>query len=322
MGALLRALASIAAAVVMAAPALAQGYPTKSIKIVVPFGAGGPTDVIARLAGERLGAKWGQQIIIENMAGAGGNTGTGVVAKAPADGYTVLAVSTGFIVNPSLYAKVPYDLKTSFAPVSLFAVSPNVISLHPSVPAKTLAELTALVKASPGKFSYAQPSTGSTPHLIGERYKLQFGLDLATVTFNNASVAITTTMGGHTPIAFTALPAAMPAIKSGALRGIAVLSAKRVAGIPDVPTAAEAGVPDLESYTLTGFVIPAATPKEIVDLWARELKAIAAIPEVAKHIENLGFDPVASTPAEFAKRIDDENAKWADIIQKANIRLQ
>lgn len=304
-------------------PAAAQtAYPTKTIRIIVPFGAGGPTDVVARLVAEKVSVAWGQQAIVENMAGAGGNTGTAVAAKSAPDGHTVLVVSTGFIINPSLYAKVPYDLKTTFSPISLFAVSPNVISAHPSFPAGTLKEMIAHVKANPAKYSYAQPSTGSTPHLTGELFKLQHGLDLATVTFNNASMAITTTMGGHTPLAFTALPPAMPGIQAGKLKGLAVLSPKRIPGLPDVPTAAEAGFPELESNTLTGFLAPAGTPQDVIDRWSAEIKRIIALPEVAQNLVNMGFQPVGSTPAEFAARIESESARWTKVIQDARIKVE
>src|SRR4029453_4272953 len=227
------------------------------------FGAGGPTDVIARIIAQKLSEAWGQQVYTENLPGAGGNTGVATVARAPADGYTILVVSTGFMVNPSMYAKIPYDPIKDFAPITLVAASPNVVSVHPSFPAKTLKELVELVKAHPGKYSFAQPSTGSTPHLAGELFKQQYRLDLVTVPFNSAALAINSTIGGHTPIAFTALPPAMANIKDGKLRGLAVLSVRRAPALPDVPTNAEAGIPDLESDTLTGIVAPAGTPKDV-----------------------------------------------------------
>ena len=315
-------LAAALTALLLSPVAMAQtAYPTKSIRLVVPFGAGGPTDVVARLVAEHLSQKWAQQIVIENLVGAGGNTGASAVAKAAPDGYTIMAVSTGFIVNPSLYSKVPYDLKSSFAPISLFAVTPNIVSVHPSVPAKTMKELIDLIKSSPGKFSYAQPGNGSTPHLAAEMLKLQYGLDLATVSHASAAAAITTTLGGHTQVAFTVLPAAQPSIQAGNLRGIAVMAIKRVPGLPDVPTTAEAGIPDQVSDTLTGFVAPAGTPKEIVDKWQADMAAMVALPAVKKQLEDMGFGPVASTPAEFAARIETESAKWAKVIRDAKIRV-
>jgi tripartite-type tricarboxylate transporter receptor subunit TctC len=269
---------------------------------------------------QKLSETWGQQIYAENVPGGGGNTGTAMAARAPADGYTILVVSTGFIVNPSMYSKIPYDPIKDFAPVTLVASSPNVLSVYPQLPAKSVRELIDLIKASPGKFSYAQPGTGSTPHLAGELFKLKFSLDLVTVPFNGAALAINSTMGGHTPITFTALPPAMANIRDGKLRGLAVLSSKRAAVLPDVPTMAEAGIPDQESDTLTGVVVPVGTPQEIVDRWHDEIARIVALPEVKQRLQDLGFDPVANTPAEFGARIKSEMDRWAKVIEDAHIK--
>lgn len=314
-------LAQSTGALTSAAPTSA--YPTRAVRMIVPFAAGGPTDVIARVVAQKLSESLGQQFYVENLPGAGGNTGTATVAKAPHDGYTILVVSTGFIVNPSLYAKgVPYDPVKDFAPVTLVAASPNVLTVNPAVPAKTVQELIALVKASPGKFSFAQPATGSTPHLNGELFKLEFGLDLTMVPFTGAAPAITSTIGGHTPIAFTALPPAMTNIKEGKLRALAVLSTQRVAALPDVPTAAEAGIPGHEGDTLTGIVVPAATPKDVVERLNAEIKKLVALPDVKEKLETLGFVPVADTPAEFGARIKLETAKWAKVINDAKIKIE
>jgi tripartite-type tricarboxylate transporter receptor subunit TctC len=323
MAAALRAFASIAALFWVAAAtgdASAQTYPTRPVRLVVPFGAGGPTDVIARIVAQKLSDAWGQQVYTENMPGAGGNTGVATVARAPADGYTILVVSTGFMVNPSMYAKIPYDPIKDFAPITLVAASPNVISVHPSFPAKTLKELVELVKSHPGKYSFAQPSTGSTPHLVGELFKQQYQLDLITVPFNSAALAINSTIGGHTPIAFTALPPAMANIREGKLRGLAVLNAKRSPALPDVPTNAEAGIPDLESDTLTGIVAPAGTPKDIIDRWHGEIAKVVATSEVKERLETLGFAPVANMPDEFGARIKLETARWGKVVHDANIK--
>jgi tripartite-type tricarboxylate transporter receptor subunit TctC len=323
MAAALRAFASIAALFWVAAAtgdASAQTYPTRPVRLVVPFGAGGPTDVIARIVAQKLSDAWGQQVYTENMPGAGGNTGVATVARAPADGYTILVVSTGFMVNPSMYAKIPYDPIKDFAPITLVAASPNVISVHPSFPAKTLKELVELVKSHPGKYSFAQPSTGSTPHLVGELFKQQYQLDLITVPFNSAALAINSTIGGHTPIAFTALPPAMANIREGKLRGLAVLNAKRSPALPDVPTNAEAGIPDLESDTLTGIVAPAGTPKDIIDRWHGEIAKVVATSDVKERLETLGFAPVANMPDEFGARIKLETARWGKVVHDANIK--
>ena len=300
--------------------ALAQNYPSRTIRMIVPFAAGGPTDVIARIVAQKLSETWGQQIYAENVPGGGGNTGIAMAARAPADGYTILVVSRGFLVNPSMYAKVPYDPIKDFAPVTLVASSPNVLSVYPEVPAKSVRELIDLIKANPGKYSFAQPGTGSTPHLAGELFKLRFGLDLVMVPFNGAALAINSTLGGHTPIAFTALPPAMANIKDGKLRGLALLSLKRAAVLPDLPTMAEEGVPDQESDTLTGVVAPAGTPPAIIERWNSEIARVVALPETRQRLQDLGFEPVADAPAHFGERIRSEIAKWAKVVHDANIR--
>jgi tripartite-type tricarboxylate transporter receptor subunit TctC len=231
-------------------------------------------------------------------------------------------MSTGFIVNPSLYAKVPYDPIKDFAPVTLAAASPNILFVHPMVPAKSVKELIELIRNNPNKYSYAQPSTGSTPHLSGELFKLQYGLDLVTVPFNGASLAVNSTIAGHTPIAFTALPPAIANIKQGNLRGLAVTAAKRAAALPDVPTMAEAGVPDQEAETLNGVLVPAATPNGIIDRINRDMVAALSLPDVKERLSVLGFDPVVTTPAEFGARIKSEIAKWEKVVRAANIRIE
>ncbi len=305
---------------VFAGSARAETYPARAVRMIVPFAAAGPTDVIGRIVAQKLSEDLGQQFYVENVPGGGGNTGTAQAAKSAADGYTILVVSTGFIINPSLYPKIPYDPFKDFAPITLIAASPNVLTVAPSVPAKSVKELIALIKANPGKYSFAQPGTGSTPHLSGELFKLSFGLDLVMVPFTGAGPAITSTIGGHTPIAFTALPPALASIQDGKLRGLAVLTGKRVAGLPDVPTMAEAGVPDQEADTLTGIVVPVGTPPDIVDLLHRKIVKIVALPDVREKLAALGFIAIADTPAEFAARLKSEFAKWAKVIKDAGIK--
>src|SRR5580704_11079500 len=222
-----------------AAPSWAEGYPTRPVRIVVGFPAGGPTDVIARLVAQKLSESLGQQFFVENMAGAGGNIASGQVAHATPDGYTIMAISTGFMVNPSLYAKVPYDPIKDFSAVTLVAVSPNVVVVNPQVPAKTLPELVQLIRDNPGKYSYAGPGVGSTPHLGRELFRLTHQLDLVHVPFTGAAPAVQATAGNHTPIAFTALPSSLAAIQAGQLRAIGVAAAERAESLPDVPTFAE-----------------------------------------------------------------------------------
>src|SRR3954467_7919218 len=321
----MRVLNLIAATVLLLAgiaPASAQNYPQRPVRIVVGFPAGGPTDVIARLVAQGLGDSLGQQFFVENIGGAGGNTAAGQVARVAADGYTIMAISTGFMVNPSLYAKVPYDPIKDFAAVSLVAVSPNVVVVNPSVAARTLPELVQLIRNNPGKYSYAGPGVGSTPHLGGELFRLTYKLDLVHVPFAGAAPAVQSTVGGHTPIAFTALPSSMAAIQAGQVRAIGIAATERSEQVPDVPTFAEQGIKDQEADTLTGIVAPAATPKEIVDLLAREIAKAVARPDVKERLATLGFKPVANTPDEFAARIKLEIAKWGKVVHDANLRIE
>jgi tripartite-type tricarboxylate transporter receptor subunit TctC len=310
-------------AMLVSGTAFAQGtYPDHKIRMIVPFAAGGPTDVIGRMVAERLSDVFGQQVYVEDLPGAGGNLGVETAKRAEPDGYTILVVSTGFIINPSMYTKIGYDPVKDFAPVSLVAASPNVVMVHPSVPAKNLKELIDLIKANPNKYSFAQPATGSTPHLAGELFKQKFKLDMVMVPFNGAPLAVNSTMGGHTPIAFTALPPALGNIKDGSVRGIAILAKQRVASLPDLPTSGEEGVPGLESDTLTGIVVPAGTPQAIIDKWHDAIVKMAADPEIKKKLDTLGFIAVANTPAEFSERIKTEAAKWDAVVKAAGIHME
>jgi tripartite-type tricarboxylate transporter receptor subunit TctC len=320
--AIVRIIAAAWAAFACASAASAQSYPDKPVRVVVGFAPGGPTDVIARIVADKLSANLGKQFYVVNQPGAGSNTATGMVATSPADGYTLLVVSTGFVVNPSLFAKVPYDPVKDFAPITIVAVSPNVVTVHPSVPAKSMKELIEVIKANPGKYSFAAPGVGSTPHLSGEIFRLAFGLDLPTVQFTGAGPAIQSTLGGHTPVAFSAVPPAAPQIKEGLLRALAVTAEKRSSALPDVPTMAEAGIAGQEAYTLTGILAPAATPKEITSLLHREIVKLVAEPDVQKRLADLGFEVVANTPDEFAVRIKSEMEKWGKVIRDAKLKVE
>jgi len=302
--------------------ALAQGYPTRPVRVVVGFPAGGPTDVIARLVSQKLSDALGHQFFVENVGGAGGNLASGQVARAAPDGYTIMVVSTGFVVNPSLYAKVPYDAVKDFAPVTLVAASPNVVVVNPSVPAKSLPELVQLIRDNPGKYGFAGPGVGSTPHLGGELFRLAFSLDLVHVPFTGAAPAIQSTIGGHTPIAFTALPPALQAVQAGQLRALGVAATERVSQLPDVPTFAEQGIKDQEADTITGIVAPAGTPKEIVDLLYREIAKAVSQADVKERLTTLGFKAVANKPEEFGARIKLEMEKWGKVVRDAKLRIE
>jgi tripartite-type tricarboxylate transporter receptor subunit TctC len=308
--------------VTAAAPTLAQGYPNRPVRVVVGFPPGGPTDVIARIVAQTLSDSLGQQFFVENLPGAGSNTASGQVARANPDGYTIMVISTGFLVNPTLYAKVPYDPIKDFSAVSLVAASPNVVVVNPQVPAKTLPELVQLIRDNPGKYSYAGPGVGSTPHLGGELFRLSYKLDMVHVPFSGAAPAVQSTVGGHTPIAFTALPSSIAAIQAGQVRAIGLAATGRAEQVPDVPTFAEQGVTGQEADTLTGVVAPAGTPREIVELLSREIAKGAARPDVKEKLAKMGFKPVANTPDEWAARIKLEIEKWGKVVKDANLRIE
>ena len=309
-------------AIVFASGAHAQSYPDRPVRIIVPFAPAGPTDIVARVLADKLSINLGKQFFVVNQAGASGNTGAGMVASAPPDGYTLLVVSTSLVVNPTMNPKVAAEPIKSFAPITNIGVTPNVLTVHPDVPAKTVQELIALIKSSAGKYSYGSPGLGTTPHLSGELFRVSQGLDLVPVLFAGAGPAIQSTVGGHTPIAFTAMPPAAPQIREGRLRALAVTSAQRSPALPDVPTMAEAGLAGHEAYTLQGALAPAGTPKEIVDLLHREILKVVAMPDVKERFAALGFDIIANTPSEFAAQIKVEMEKWAQVIRDAKIKTE
>ena len=299
-----------------------QNYPARPVRAIVPFAPGGPADVFARLVTLNLSRSLGQQFYVENQPGAGGNLGMGAGARAASDGYTIMVVSTSYVVNPSLYPKIPYDPFKDFAPVTLGAVSPNILVVHPSIPANNVRELIAFLKANPGKYSFAHSGVGTTPQLSGEMFKHSQNLDLVSVPFNGSAPAIQSALAGHTPIAFTVLTPAVPQVKEGKLRALAVTTPKRSPALPDVPTLAEAGLPDQEADTLLGVLVPAHTPQPIIDLLYREISKAMIQPDVAEKLVALGFDTIASTPDEFSARIRTDIPKWAKVIHTAGIKAE
>jgi tripartite-type tricarboxylate transporter receptor subunit TctC len=302
--------------------AWAESYPTRSVRMIVPFAPGGPVDVLTRLIAQKLTQSLGQQFYVENQAGAGGNLGMGAGARAAPDGYTVTVVSTSFLVNPSLYPKIPYDPRKDFAPVTLAAVSPNVLTIHPSIPANNVKELIAFLKANPGKYSFAHAGKGTTPQLSGEMFKRSQELDIVGVAFNGSAPAIQSALGGHTPIAFTVLTPAVPQIKEGLLRALAVTTPKRSPAVPEVPTLAEAGLPDQEADTIVGILVPSGTPQSIVASLHGAIVAAMGQPDATEKLAALGFEAIASTPDEFAARIATDIPKWANVIRAANIKAE
>jgi tripartite-type tricarboxylate transporter receptor subunit TctC len=302
--------------------ALAQGYPAKPIKIVVPFTPGGTTDVLARAVGQKLTANWGQPVVIDNRPGAGGNIGSEVVAKAAGDGYTLLmgTISTHGI-NPSLYTKLPFDAVKDFAPVSLVARVPNVLVLHPSVPANSVKELIALAKAKPGQLNFASSGNGTSIHLSGEMFKTMAGVQMSHIPYKGSAPALTDLLGGQVSLMFDNMPTALPHVKAGRLKALAVTTAKRSPALPELPTVAESGLPDFEATSWFGVLAPAATPKEIVNKLSGEIAKILKTPDVQAQLSGQGAEPVGSTAEEFATHIKSEMAKWAKVVKESGARI-
>jgi tripartite-type tricarboxylate transporter receptor subunit TctC len=320
-GGILAVLAAAAWPTMSHAQNQAGSYPEKPVRIIVPFAPAGPTDVVARLIATKLSERSGTQFYIENVVGAGGNTGMGQAARSVPDGYTVLFVSSSYVVNPSLYPKIPYDPYKDFIPVTVAGDAPNILLVHPSVPARSVRELIDYIRANPGKLSYASAGTGTTPHLSGELFRLTLKLDIVHVPFSGAGPAIQSLAGGHTPMAFTSLPPAIPLIADGKIRPLAVTAAKRAATLPNVPTLGEAGLPDQEADTMQAVLVPAGTPRPIVEFLYSEIKAIVALPDIKERFEMLGLDAVTNTPEEFAAQIKNEIAKWGKVIHDASIKM-
>lgn len=302
--------------------ASAQPYPTRPVRVIVPYAAGGPTDILARLIAQRLSVDFGKQFYVENIAGAGGNVGMGQGARAAADGYTVLVVPPNIVINPVMYDSVPYDPYRDFDPVTVATTSATVLTVNPSLAVRTVNELVALIQSGTVKYSFASPGTGTPPHLIGEHFRQSLGLDLVHVPFNSAGLAVNSTLAGHTPIAFTSLPPAVPHIKDGKLRALAVTSRTRSPALPDVPSMTEAGYPAIEGQGWLAFVVPARTPREITTLLHRAIVKIIAQSDIQERFAALGFEPVGNTPDEAAAMFKAESAKWGKVIREAAIRTQ
>ncbi len=314
--------ALLAGAALMACTAFAQQFPARPVRMIVPFAPGGPTDVIARIIAQRLTEAWGQQVVVDNRAGAGGNIGMGLAANAASDGYTLLMVSSSFVVNPGLYSKIPYDPYKSFIPVSNAAASPNVFVAHPSVPVKSLQDVIALTRADPKKYSIATPGVGTTPDLSAELFRMTTKADLVRVPFGGAGPAVASVVGNQVALGCVAMPPATPHIQGGRLRALAVTSAKRSAALPDVPTMAEAGFMGQEADTLQGLLVPAGTPKAVVAEISKQILRMMAVPEVKERVAGLGFDIVASTPEQFTAQIKVEVEKWTKVVKDAGIKVE
>jgi tripartite-type tricarboxylate transporter receptor subunit TctC len=302
--------------------AAAETWPTRPVKLIVGFAPGGPTDVFARLIGQKLSEQTGQNFYIENVHGAGGNIGTGRAAQSPADGYTVLVTGGNFTNNPYLFSRVPYDPIKDFDAVTLGAATPVVLAINPSVPAQTVKEVVALIRATPGKYSYASPGTGTPPQLVGALFQHSLNLDLVHVPFDGGGTAVVATVGGHTPISFGALAPAAPLIKDGKLRALAVTGKERSPTFPEIPTMAEAGFPEVEGRTWTAVVVPAGTPKTIIAELHRLIVNSLAQPDVKEKLAAIAYVPIGNSPEECTAFFKSEMAKWGKIIKDAGLRAE
>ena len=315
--------ALLAAGVMTARPADAQTYPARPVKLVVPYAPGGPNDIMARLIAQKLSEALGGQFYVENSPGAGGTIGAGAVAGAPGDGHTLLVANQDVIVQPIIKSKVPYDPFKSFTPVTLVVSAPEMIVVHPSLPAKDMKELIELLKANPGKYSYASPGYGTTPHLACEwLFKLEYSIDVTHVPFQGAAPAVQSTLSGQTPIFHNVLPAVAPHIRQGTMRPLAVAANKRSPFFPDVPTLAEAGIPGHEVGFWLVVLAPAGTPKDTVDVLNRQIARILDLPDVKERLQTIGFDPASSTPGAAVAHMKAETDKWTAVVRDAKIKIE
>jgi tripartite-type tricarboxylate transporter receptor subunit TctC len=301
------------------APALGQAaYPSRSIRVIVPFAAGGPSDLIARIIAEALYPRLGQTVIIENRPGGGANTGIGLAARAEPDGYTLLLTTSAFVINPSLYKKIPFDPVKDFAPICDLAVSPQMLSVMPGY-VDTLAEFIAKAKAAPGKLNYSSPGVGTQAQLTVELLKLRAGIDIVHVPFSGGPPAVQALMGGSVQLVTNAVPTSQKLVEAGTIHALAVSGKSRYFALPKVPTLVESGFPGFVTDTFVGFFAPSRTPKEIVDRLARESQAALKRPEIVERARQAGFEVIGGSPDDLAKRVSREIAFNHDIITKAGI---
>jgi tripartite-type tricarboxylate transporter receptor subunit TctC len=318
----LRFAAGAAALSTLPGRAQAQAYPARPVRMIVPFAPGGQNDAIGRLVAQKLSEHLGKQFVIENVGGGGGSIGTGRVAQAARDGYTILVMDTGLVINPLVYPKMPYDPFKDFDPVSLAAITTQVLTVTPSLPVHSVRELVTLLKANPGKYSYGSAGLGTPAHMTAELFRLSLGLNVVHVPFTGAGPAVASTIAGHTPIAFSSPASSIAQAKDGKLRALAVATGKRLSALPDVPTMAEAGFPEIEGNFWVGVFAPVGTPADIVALLHREIGKAVALSDMRERLDALGFEPAATTPQEAAATLRSDSAKWAKVIQAAGIKAE
>ena len=293
----------------------AAAWPDKPITLVVPYPPGGPTDIVGRSVAQGLSDELGQTVIVDNRSGAGGNIGADMVAKSAPDGYTLLMATTAHAINMSLFKNLGYDTRKSFVPLSLLTKGPLVLVTRPDLPAKSVGELIALAKASPGKLTFASSGNGQSTHLSAELFNTMAGIRMVHVPYRGSAPAMTDVMGGQADIMFNTMLSSMPYVKDGKLRALAVTSAARSPAAPDVPTVAESGLPGYEATAWNGLMAPAGTPDAVVQKLSAALKKVLSRPDMQKQFAQQGFDAEWMTPAEYGKFLDDEIRKWADVVQ-------
>ncbi|MGH8612363.1 MAG: tripartite tricarboxylate transporter substrate binding protein [Gammaproteobacteria bacterium] len=302
--------------------AAAQTYPTKPVRLIVPLAAGGPSDIMARTVGQKLTDMLGQSVIVDNRPGAAGIIGHDITAKSAPDGYTILLVSNSFVVNPSLYSKVPHDTLRDFAPITLLAVAPYILTVHPSVPFKSVKELVAFAKSKPGQLSYGSGGAGTGTHMVMELFKATAGINILHVPYKGSGPAIADLLGGQVQMLFVNALPIMPHIRAGKLRALAVSSTERLAIASDIPTVSESGLPKFDDYGIFGIVAPAGTPRQVINRLSGEIVGVMKLPDVQARLASEGATVVASSPEEFSKFIVSEVAKWAKVIKTAGIRVE
>jgi len=306
-----------------AGAATAQTYPAKGIRIIVAYTPAGTTDILARALGQKFSEAWGQPVMVDNRPGANGNISTGVAAKSPPDGHTLLMATAGTHgINPTLYPKLAFDAIKDFAPISLVAVVPNIVVVHPSLPVKNLRDLVAYGKANPGRLTFGAPGVGSTGHLSGELFKTMAGISMTHIAYKGSAPTMQDLIGGQIPLVIDNIPPYLPQVKAGKIRALAVTTAKRTPAAPDLPTVAEAGVPGYEASAWFGLFAPAGTPPEIVSRISAETQRVLKLPDVNERLAGLGAQPAANSPQEYGQFVRDEIAKWAKVIRAANVSIE
>jgi tripartite-type tricarboxylate transporter receptor subunit TctC len=309
-------------AAVIAAPVRAQTYPSKPIRFVLPFPAGGPTDLLGRIMGQKLAAQLGQPVVPENRPGAGGNVGTEYGAKQAPDGYTIVLASPSLSISPSLYKKLGYDPVKDFTSISMVAQIPNVLLVHPSVPVKTLKELVALAKANPGKLNFGSGGLGTSNHLGSELFKSLAGVNMVHIPYKGSNEAMVGMMGGHVDMVVIGVPPTLPHIKAGRVRPLAVLAAERLPYLPNVPTAKEAGIPNYEVTTWYDLIVPAGTPRDIITRLNAEWVKLAGETDTQEKMRTAGFEPMSSTPEQANDFVKAEIVRWAKVIKDGNLKTE